>query len=294
MRRDELKNAYDHLRMTKEMDQEVLKMITEGKKNKGKHFSRKWVVVAASAAIVVGMFQIPPVKAAAINLIEKIAYQVSWEKGSGADLTIEEKAVNGDLPTESAKYDTLSEAEKVIGIDFLHSDAEYTDGGSLIRYTTETNANGDIYGIWLKDDFYALGDITDVSVRTTEEPDTGNLIEYKQGEVYKTPIGMQLAILTDNTKAQEGGLLGFTGMKAVDISKVEGFINAEDYHIDGIDEDAVVATMEGEGMGPATWESDGHVPGTVTMGVFTHDGVEYLFMAETTHEGMIEFLETLQ
>ncbi len=294
MGRNELKNAYDHLRMTKEMDQEVLKMITEGKKNKVKRFPGRWVAVAASAAIVLGMFQIPSVKVAAINLIEKIAYRVSWGEGSEADLSIEEKAVNGDLPTESVKYDTLSEAEKVIGIDFLRSDKEYTDGGNLIEYTTEMNENGDIYGIWLQDDFYSLGDITDVSVQTTEKPDVGNMIEYKQGEVYKTPIGMQLAILTDNAKAQEGGLLGFSGMKAVDISKAEGFIDAEDYHIASIDEDAVVATMEGEGIGPATWESDGHLPMTATIGVFTHDGVEYLFMAETTHEGMIKFLETLQ
>lgn len=294
MRRNELKNAYDHLRMTKEMDQEVLKMITEGKKNKGKRFPGKWVAVAASAAIVLGMFQIPPVKAAAVNLIEKFAYHVSWGDSPGADLSVEEKAVKGDLPKKPVKYDTLSEAEKVIGINLLQSDEEYTDGGSLIRYSAEMNENGDVYGIWLKDDFYSLGDITDVSVQTTEEPDAGNTIEYQQGEVYKTPISMQLAILTDNAKAQEGGLLGFSGMKAVDISKAEGFINAEDYHIAAIDEDAVVATMEEEGIGPATWESDGHLPKTATIGVFTHDGVEYLFMAETTHEGMKKFLETLQ
>lgn len=294
MRRNELKNAYDHLRMTKEMDQEVLKMITEGKKNKAKRFPVKWAAAAASAAVVLGMFQIPSVKAAAIDLIERIAYQVSWGEDSGADLSMEEKAVNQDLPTEAVKYDTLSEAEKVIGINVLQSDQEYTDGGSLIKYTAEMNENGDVYGIWLQDDFYSLGDITNVSVRTTKEPDAGNMIEYEQGEVYKTPISMQLAILTDNAKAQEGGLLGFTGMKAVDISKTEGFINAEDYHIAGIGEDAVVATMEGEGIGPAAWESDDHLPMKVTIGVFTHDGVEYLYMAETTHEGMKKFLETLK
>lgn len=99
--------------------------------------------------------------------------------------------------------------------------------------------------------------------------------------------------MTDESKAKKNGLIGFTGMNAAQIEKTDGFISAEDYHIDSLNENAVVMLAKGDGIGPVAWQPQNYETTQTVIAVFTHDGVEYLYTADTTYDGMKKFLETL-
>ena len=77
------------------------------------------------------------------------------------------------------------------------------------------------------------------------------------------------------------------------ISENESF---EIYHINSIDTDALIYTtnnVNGDGFGPAVWESPNPGVEKMVTVTFTYNGVEYSYYGDVSHKSMKAFLETL-
>ncbi len=74
--------------------------------------------------------------------------------------------------------------------------------------------------------------------------DNGSNLTYTAGHDYHTPISVQIAAVTDATLLESSnGIMGFTGMTSADLKEDDGVTKAEDYHIAGIDTNAVIMVV---------------------------------------------------
>ena len=295
MKQSELKKAYDSLKVTPEMDVEVLKFVRAGKSRfRGGKAMRRGLAIAASLALVVGIFQIPQVGVAASTIIDKIMYQFSAGNES-VDLAMEENNALRNVSKDRAKYDTLGDAQKDLGIDLLTSPAQCTVGGNHVSYDPLTNEDGDVYAVWLSDDIYALGDLENVEIETYNESDINNEVRYDCGDVYQSPIGMQIAIVVKSEDAKDGSV-GFSNGEAWSASKEDGYVETEVYEIKA-GAKAFITTYkadEGDGIGPEAWQCrDGQI-NEVTTAVFTYHGMEYTYYGAVSIDAMKTFLDTLE
>lgn len=297
MKQSDLKKAYDEIRVTKDMDREVLDFIKNGKtkKRKGEIIMKKGLAVAAALAIIVGSYQVPIVKVSANSLMQKIVYHFS---GENADLNLEmnEKKEVKSAPVKEGKYNSISEIEEILKLDLLSSSKACTEGGYHISYEPIKNKDGEVIAVYISDHIYEIGDLHDVDIHTSSETDTNNRISYCKGEKYASPIEMQIAIKLKRNDGKEGNI-GFSGGESSEFSKEKGYENSETYEMKNIGEKAFITTYgpeESVGLGPVAWNCEDADLSTLTMAIFTHNGIEYSFCGSVSVDTMKAFLDTLQ
>ena len=164
-----------------------------------------------------------------------------------------------------------------------------------MSYDPLTNEDGDVYAIWLSDDIYALGDLENVEIETYNDGDINNEVRYDCGDVYQSPIGIQIAIVVKSEDAKDGSV-GFSNGEDLSASKEDGYVETEVYEIKA-GAKAFITTYkedEGDGIGPEAWQCrDGQV-NEVTTAVFTYHGMEYTYYGAVSIDAMKTFLDTLE
>lgn len=252
-------------------------------------------VVAASMALTVGVFQIPQVNATANMFLQKIMYQFTTKDNKKVDLCMTENTDLKNAPTKDLKYDTLQDAGKALHVDFLTSSASCTTGKKHISYTPILNDKGDIDSIEISDDLYAIGDLKHPNVMTFKDTSTLNMIEYNNGDTYKSPIGMQIAIAV-SSDAIKNPRTGVTHGASWNASMDKNCKNSTVYKMKAGPK-AFIETTKGkaeDGLGPEVWQNrDGRIT-ELTSAVFTYHGVEYSYFGAVSVHTMEEFLDTLR
>lgn len=289
MKQQDLKQMYDEIHTTGEIDREVLAVFGAAKRKTGRMNKTMMRFAGAAAAVVVciGVLQIPVVHAAVGQLLEKVSYSLSWGGEKEVDLSMEKKELSEDIPTESFQCDTLAEMGERLGIDFLTTPEEYHQTPNRFLYEPYVSDSGSVYGGYVNCEEYALGDLKDV--KRNEEDET--TLEYRAGDKYETPIMAQMAFITDEAdeKNEEIHFPSVVGAESEDWSNSEYFKEAKDYHIRNINTDAIIAAMDEDYVPEKIAESSCY-----TLALFTYQGVEYCYMGGVSPDVMKEFLETLR
>jgi len=279
------------------MDEEVLFYVHKGNsKTKRVRVMKKGLTVAAALVLVIGIYNVPPVNAVANTIISKIVYQYSGEDKE-LDLEMDEQTGLKCISKEWKKYNTLSNIEDELGIDVLTSSKECTMGNNHIFYDPIINDAGDFTAVLISDPIYEIGDLCNVEIETYPNANDANKISYDIGEKYKSPIGMQIAVVV-NMDGYKNGWLGSVYGRDYNYSQQEGYQNVEIYEMKGIGEKAFITLYnrgdEGEGIGPQAWGCRDANISDMTMAVFTHKGIEYRYYGAVNINVMKEFLDTLE
>ena len=297
MKIEDITKAYNNIGTSKNMDEEILEAMREARTN-GKQrkpgrilHSRKAVralAIAASFVLVICVFQIPAVNAGAREFLKNIMFTHSW-KGESVEMEVDRITISEDAPKEDMKMDNFEEAEKRLGLKFLTSSKKYD---SSLKYQVEYQTGvleGKLANIILVNENYAwMGTPGNMKIKKTYEDMTeSSEVEYTPENGVGSPIGMQIYIVLDKLEIW-GGDSNYDDETWKDHPE-----NAEKYHIDSIDTEAVIAEC-GEGLiGPwgVSDELEKKLP--LISSTFTYKGLLYYCYGYVSYDKMKEFLETL-
>lgn len=286
MKLDEYKKMYAKMKTSPEMDERILQSLQ--KKKVGRKVTyMKVASVAAAFALLVGIYQIPSVNAAVNDFISSFTNKVKINNET-VEMTGEYKQINKDACKEDRKFDTLSDVEKELGVKLLKSDQAYEDDKNLIQYNPHISKSGDLYGAMIMDDFYVIGDLENVKIKTFKEFSHVNSIKYDSGTKFKSPISTEITVrtLTGNEDNKSGDHeLEYYG-KDEDFGESE----SEVYEIRNLGVKAVISIIESGA--PENWNTGDSV--NMTHAMFVYDGVEYKYYGVVSLDTMKTFLDGLK
>ncbi len=295
MKLEEYKNAYDMIQTNEEVDEKIMDIL---KADNGKRQGRKkkWYRIAYAAAaclMLVGISQIPIVKATASEVFGMFVNQIQiadTAEGTSDYVQMEGKylTISEDAPTEECKMDSMQEAEDVLGIDLLTSELEYDGEDNLITYYASVDKKGQLYGIMLINSLYTLGDLKVEEVTTHEDWADSDSILYEEGKNYKTPILAQVTIRTDKNPGEDyvDHEIEYAGQE---MDFAEG--DAEVFELEQLDAKAVIFRYMSDGN--SGWNRE-DVRQEYCGAMLVYGGVEYQYHGAVNTETMKEFLKSLQ
>ncbi|MGN0483341.1 MAG: hypothetical protein ACI4HI_07300 [Lachnospiraceae bacterium] len=298
MQLKEYKNVVDQMRLPEDMDARLKHALFEDQKAKKCIKRKQWMkrVCAASVAVLfmVAASQtsfLSDVKGAITHFFK---YGFTFTQQDGEQTVVDMKmgylTLKAYAPKEDLYMDSLEEVSDAIGIKLLHSTEEYVDEES-VEYRPVLSEQNALEGILISHNYYAVGDMKNISVQKRESENSINTIDYEAGEKYQTPIGVQIAVRTDDnlTSQYQDHELGFVS-ENVNVNLDDKSADAELYEIPDLGVKAVLFTVETDG--PMTWGiEDGTID--VTNAVLVYQGVEYVYCGGVSHDTMKEFLDTL-
>ncbi len=300
MKKDEIIKAYDSLRLPTEEDRRILQNVLEGKKRKT--VMPHLAPLAAAAAALAVLFMIPGVRVYASELIGRLHYMIFSDSGESLQVEMEEKEVKHYISLPDS-FNTIQEAEEAFGTDLLDTqDPTCFRSGKLIRYDPilvyDSTNHDHVAGMMFQDLAYVTGDLKDFRLagKTPDSPSVMQEFRYEAGEIYSSPIGMQIRVITDAARAEEAGL-GIIDVNVQDPMHMTENEQTEIYHIEGIDTDAIITVtvnVSAVGMGPALWEAPNPQIDRIVEAVFSCDGIEYTYFGDVPVAEMKAFLETLR
>ena len=288
MNREELKTTYDAITLPQEADARILCGIqTAQKKHRRPILTRFAGMAAAAAVLVLTVVQVPSVSAAAREALQQFAVWIHLDAG---DVQYEETylTLDANAAPEACRLDSLSEAADLLGIPLLQAETAY-ESDHCINYLPYVSDSGELHGVILLNNFYAVGDLQDVEAETTQDTMTNNHITYRSGAVYGSPIAMQITVRSDrnpgaNYKNHE---LEYAGRQE-DWSGTDAVL----YEIGHLGVKAVLATVQTDG--PVAWQNrDGNPVTGMTAALFVYRGVEYRFLGDVSPAAMQAFLNGL-
>ncbi|MCR5704367.1 MAG: hypothetical protein K6G85_07060 [Eubacterium sp.] len=285
MKLEEYKSIYEKMETSKEMDQRILDSVQNNEKTRKISFV-KVASVAAVFALVVGVYQIPAVNGAVNDFISGFTSKFTVNNET-VEMAGDYKTISQKAAKQNQKFDTLADVEKELGISLLKSKDAYEDEKNLISYNPHLTGKGELYGVLLMDDFYAVGDLKNVDTEVFEEWDVNNGIQFESGAKYQTPIAAEITVRGNkNTDQSDDGEVNYKGYK----EKFDGV--SQVYELKKIHTKAIITTIKNSGM-PVEWEDQVGETGDMTEAVIVYEGVEYHYYGVVSQDTMKEFLESL-
>lgn len=299
MKLDKYNKIIDKINIPDDMDNRLKEYLLSDKKENKKITSKKLIkrfsIAVATMVLVLGVSQTSFVSTAASAIIHFFEYGFTFTENNGQETTINMKmnylTLDKNTPMESMYMDSIDQVSDTIGIKLLNSTKEYTSNGFVEYYPSISNDNI-LAGIRIINNCYIIGDIKNISVTNRKSQDSKNMINYAVGENYKTPIGVQISIRTNEnlTSKYQDNELGFVS-ENTNIDLDDNNTQSELYEIDNLGIKAVLFTTQTDG--PIEWGlGDRNID--VTYAVFVYEGVEYVYFGGVSHNTMKEFLNTLK
>lgn len=294
------KSMYEKMGMSDEMDKKIKDCILNQKKIRkyqNKKIYHTGASIVAAIAIVVLALQVDSVSAAVQKIVSCFNYSFTVEdkkgnreqiKMSGEYLSLSKKA-----PKKECYMDSMEIASSKIGIDLLNTEnaSAFED---CITYTPYLSKNGELCGVMLIDELYALGDLQNVKMNLKKSKNSVDFIKYTAGEKYQTPVLAQITIQT-NKKETEGynnNELGYLKEKQnLDLTATNSDVsNVELYEIKNLGVKAVLYSIKTDG--PEIWNTKKGEINCVNA-VFVYKGAEYIYVGGMSNDTMKEFLDSL-
>ena len=287
MKLDDYKKMYEKMETSPEMDERILKSL-QTKKEGRKGTYMKVASVAAAIALLVGIYQIPSVNAAVNDFISSFTNKVEINNET-VEMTGEYKQIKKDVCKENRKFDTLSDVEKELGIKLLKSEQAYEGDKHLIDYNPHISESGEMYGAMIMDDFYVIGDLKNVKIKTFKEFSDVNDIKYDPGTEFKSPISTEITVRTQTEN--EDNKSGDHELEYYGKDEDFGTLGSELYEIKSLGVKAVISVVKGSGTS-SSWNTEDSVDMTYTM--FVYNGVEYKYYGVVSRDTMKAFLDGLK
>ncbi len=298
MNENRIKDAFETMNTTEEMDQRILAAVASGQetqmgrpRKRSRRFYHRLALAAALMLTIFTVFQIPQVATYAETIVKTFTnvFRVQGEeiKTEGKFLELDEDAGN-----EMEKYDTLHQVEEKINIKLLKYDKGY-EKNLAWQYSPWTDYSGgkpgdEIFGVHVTNDYYILGDLKNVKINSYKEPSTVNSIVYEKGKAFGTPIRCQIIIYTseyyearDGDAGMENGILDYDSI----IDKE----TATTYQCKNLGTEVILYEIVTDG--PAAWEQVEGFP--VTYMILSYDGITYEFCGQVSKDTMKEIAENL-
>lgn len=247
-------------------------------------FWKRTAAIAAAAVITLtGVSQIPQVQTFAGSIAEKFTtvFELDEEK---VVVVSEFRQPGKKFKPDWKKFDTLAEAEEMMGIKLLKYDKGYEGDCSWGFYPCETE-DGELYLVQLENDFYVLGDLKDVELRLHSEPDTNNSIQYTAGSKFRSPIACDIAIRVASDSALEKDFWGYETETKDWLKEYD----AEKYYCKNLDTEVIL--YESETDGPSGWEQV-ESKKTAFM-IIIYKGIEYNFCGQVSLDTMKQIADNL-
>lgn len=299
---NEYKKMYNKMKVSDEMDFQIRRAILNSNKiakNKVKWKFHRGLVAVSSMALLLGVcaMNTSVVSAAIEKIVHYFSYSFFVSNESGENNQIEMKQqyfeFNQDAPMTSMKLDSVQEAGEKIGVDLLESSNGFFYDG-CVTYNPVINESGDFIGAAIIDRIYCTGDLEKIKVNKASSADEVDMLEYKVGEKYVTPIMTQVSVRSDKDwdSVYSDNELGFVSEHSgVDLTQdTENGFDAEVYELENLNVKAVIYNIITDG--PVSWGLS--KPITVTNAVFVYEGIEYVYAGGVNHDTMKEFLNSLQ
>lgn len=298
MNENRIRDAFETMNTTKEMDRRILEAVHSGQetqkgrpRRRSRRFYHRLALAAAIVLTLFTVFQIPQVATYAETIVKTFTnvFRVQGEeiKTEGKFLELDEDAGN-----EMEKFDTLRQVEKKINIKLLKYDQGY-EKNLAWQYSPWTDysegiPDDEIFGVTITNDYYILGDLKNVKINSHQEASTVNSIIYEKGKNFGTPIKCQIIIYTsafyearDGDGGMENGILDY-----------DSIINQETattYQCKNLDTEVILYEIVTDG--PAAWEQVEGFP--VTFMILSYDGITYEFCGQVSKDTMKEIAENL-
>lgn len=264
-------------------------MIHEKEKNRTAYIGK----IAAAAAIFLLALQLPSVQAAAKELFSHFTNRFIIAEGENSENIIEMEGdyleISSKAYKKDCKLDSISEVNDITGLSLLESTEAY-ETQNCISYYPYVSEAGALNGIMLLDDCYAMGDLKNVSLKTSSDMTESQKISYEKGVNYSSPIGMQITIRSNQDEQVDynNHELEYAGINWK-LQEGDGISNIQLYEIPDLGVKAVLFSAESDG--PVEWqlEEEG-----ITVAMFIYEGIEYIYMGAVSQDTMMEFLNTLR
>lgn len=296
MKKEEIRNAYDEVKLTPEENAKVLNAVYDAKEKKRFHFAKPLLMAAALALC---MFSIPSVRVYAGQMITRFRYLLFSETGESLEMNLENQTVKHDIRLPG-RFSSIAEIEEMTGVDLLDTlDDSCVREGKLMKYspiavTDEKNVQH-ICGLSVQDFAYIKGDLKQFRVLPEAEAASAeNEFRYEKGNVYGSPVALQIRVITDAEALEEAGLTMINVQEELHRTENE---SVEIYHVESIDADAMIVSTQNvsmQGMGPALWEEPNPGIEHMVSAYLNYSGIEYTYFADVSVETMKQFLETLR
>jgi hypothetical protein len=287
-----IKTAFDAISVS---DEHMKRRVMEGIKDKRKTRrvpAGRAALVTCAAVLVVGIFaySTPSVVAFAQDVLKSWGITVSTDNG-----TVKQEGVYVNLNDTSksrteAKYDSMDEIEKLIGVDILESPEAYTGTAGLFLYDPGVK-EGKLFSATIMDDMYAIGDLKNVRVKNdVKDVSAGIESRYERGEKYNSPIKCEITV-----RGVRSDGVGATEYESDEFDLPDG-IESIMYTLQKINAKAVIFTLMADDSPGFDSDGPGEVLGEepITIAKFVYENVSYLYMGRVSIETMEIFLDTLE
>ena len=132
MKKEEIRNAYDEVKLTPEENAKVLNAVYDAKEKKRFHFAKPLLMAAALALC---MFSIPSVRVYAGQMITRFRYLLFSETGESLEMNLENQTVKHDIRLPG-RFSSIAEIEEMTGVDLLDTlDDSCVREGKLMKYS---------------------------------------------------------------------------------------------------------------------------------------------------------------
>lgn len=299
--KDMYNGMYDKIVIPSDTDNKIKKYIVSeksAKKAARKTYFKTGAGIIAAAAMLLCVLNIKTVSSAMNKVINYFSYsfEIGKDEKSSEKLEMKTRKItfSKNAPKTDCKFNSVKDAGKKIGVELLESDKMYKFDG-CIEYTAVKDENENLIGAFISDDMYAVGDLKDVSVEKAKESGAIDILKYKPGTLYKSPIMAQIAIKNDIDtldRYSENELSYASKNTQIDLTGKAGKKhNAEVYTLKKHNVKVVIYDEKTDG--PAGWGNNDDTQMNVTMAIFVYNGVEYIYVGNVNHDIMKDFLDSL-
>lgn len=291
-------SLYSKIQTSEEMDQRILLNLRQDLKQEKERNRQKFVF--RFAVIILFCFVIiqeKPIYAAVENIVKHFVNSFELHSddldGTVVDMEGDYLKLNPDAEKEWCKMDSIARISKMLGVDILESSEEYKASNS-ISYYPYVSQKDVLNGVMLINHSYAMGDLKNVQLKTYSDVTTKSILKCDSGEMYKTPIGMQITIRSDQKEGvdydnheleYEGLYLKLEERGDVSDIKLKEIPNLEIF--------AVLYTLNSSGPFDTLMENTDEIE-SITVAMFLYEGIEYMYLGAVSQETMMEFLNTLR
>lgn len=296
MKKSSLIATYDKMTLSKDIDEQIKSKILKRailKVQYIKYVYRLAVIMLVFTVIV--SFQ--PVKATIKKVINHFSEKISYTTKNGDKETITMQGdylkIRKSACKNDCKMDTISQISKELGIPLLKSRIEFKSENAFVYrpFLSKTNI---INGVSITNPCYAVGDLVNVTMTSTEDLTSNSMIEYEVGESYKSPIAAQITIRTDNNSGVDynNHELEYAGANW-DLTIENKITDINLYKIESLNVTAVLYSQKSDGL--EVWQQPEKPikEFDLTSALFLYNGVEYCYYGAVSQKTMSEFLETL-
>ncbi|MBR4162545.1 MAG: hypothetical protein IKR11_03415 [Solobacterium sp.] len=296
MKKYEFDEALRTVKMTHAQSEKIKREVPIQKE---KRYYVRYLKPALTALCLCMVFAIPDVMVYANEMMNRIRYVLYSDEGDHLEIEVEEKEVRHYL-TLPDFFDTMQEVEEAFDINLLDTrDKSCLRTGKLVRYWPsmiydEEKKKSVFAGMHIQDNAYVIGDLKNFKVKESETASIEPEFSFEAGKRFKTPIGVQILILTDAELYEKNMPAEYKEINVQDPYHMSENESVEVWHIPSIDTDAMIISMYGENsFGPAMWE-ESDTSGQMVTAMFSYEGAEYTYYGDVSVDTMKAFLDTLR